>query len=137
MAAGCGGGDEAPAKPTLNPAVASRLASASDAIAESLDQGDVCAAAGQADDLKHAVVTAINAGEVPQAFQEELMSRANELVDEINCPPPEEEEDEDDNKGKDKDKDKGDNRGEGNGDGGDQQTPTETQQTTTDTSGPG
>jgi hypothetical protein len=72
----------------LSAAVASRLAEASDAVAESLDQGDVCTAAGRADDLHDAVVEAINNGQVPPAFQEELSNRANELVDEVNCPPP-------------------------------------------------
>jgi hypothetical protein len=106
LAAACGGGDDSAStdasKPALNPAVASRLAAASDAIAESLEQGDVCTAAGLADDLSDAVVDAINKGEVPPAFHEELTSRANELVNEVNCPPPTttEEDDEDRGKGK-------------------------------------
>jgi hypothetical protein len=104
------------AKPALNPAVASRLAAASDAIAESLDQGDVCTAAGRADDLHEAVVEAINNGQVPPEFQEELGSRASELVNEVNCPPPPPPEDEN---GKDK-KDKKDKKKDESG--GDQTT---------------
>jgi hypothetical protein len=102
LAAACGGGDSASTTPKLNPAVASRLAAASDDVAESLEQNDVCTAAGRADDLKDAVVQAINAGDVPPAFQEELLSRANELVNEVNCtqPPTTEEDDEDKGKGK-------------------------------------
>lgn len=102
--AGCGGDGASndSSKPALNAGVASRLADASDAVAESLDQGDVCTAAGLADDLHDAVVEAINKGEVPPEFQEELSSRANELVNEVNCPPPTttDEDDEDRGKGK-------------------------------------
>jgi len=32
------------------------------------------------------VIEAINAGRVPPAFQEDLQSRANELVNTVNCP---------------------------------------------------
>jgi hypothetical protein len=51
-------------------------------------------------------VQAVNAGEVPPAFQEDLLARANELVDEVNCPPPEPTttEDKKPKKGKKKDK---------------------------------
>jgi hypothetical protein len=101
LLAGCGGGNDATqttTKPALNAAVASRLAAASDAVAEALDQNDVCLAAGRADDLKDAVVEAINNGEVPQPFQEDLSSRANELVNEVNCPPPPTETKEDEKK---------------------------------------
>jgi hypothetical protein len=67
----------------------------------------VCTAAGRADDLHDAVVEAINNGEVPPAFQEELSGRANLLVDEVNCrPPPPPPSDEGDKKKKDKKKDK-------------------------------
>jgi hypothetical protein len=34
------------------------------------------------------VIDAINAGQIPPAFQEDLQSRANELVNTVNCPPP-------------------------------------------------
>jgi hypothetical protein len=134
--AGCGGGDGSSDSGTsaLSPAVASRLASASDAIAESLDQGDVCTAAGRADDLKDAVVQAINAGDVPPAFQEELLGRANELVNEVNCErePTTTEEDQGDGDGKKDKKDKGKRQ--------DETVPTDTvvtDTTPTDTTGGG
>ena len=60
----------------------------SDAIADALDAGDVCTAAGRADELLEATTTAINNGQVPQEFQEDLQARANELVNTVNCPPP-------------------------------------------------
>jgi hypothetical protein len=49
------------------------------------------------------VVEAINNGQIPPAFQEDLSGRANELVNEVNCPPPPTDTSED----KDKDKGKG------------------------------
>jgi hypothetical protein len=113
VVAGCGGGGGSDrSAPALNAQVASRLASASDAIAESLDQNDVCTAAGRADQLRDAVVQAIQAGEVPPAFQEELLGRANELVNEVNCPAPptttqEEQQQGDHGNGKDKKNKKG------------------------------
>jgi hypothetical protein len=100
---GCGGGEEnEPPRPTIQRAVAEQLASTSDAIADALDQGDVCTAAGLADDLNAQVIDAINARQIPPAFQEDLQARANELVNTVNCPPPpeeEEEEEKDDGKG--------------------------------------
>jgi hypothetical protein len=89
--AGCGGGggDTAPPPgPAIERATAARLASTSDAIADALDGGDVCGAAGLADDLNGQVIDAINAGRIPPAFQEDLQARANELVNTVNCPPP-------------------------------------------------
>jgi hypothetical protein len=91
-AGGCGGGERsaettAP-RPTLPRTVAEDLAARSDAIAAALDAGDVCTAAVRADELRDATVTAINNGQVPQEFQEDLQARANELVNAVNCPPP-------------------------------------------------
>lgn len=97
LLAGCGGdGGETAPGPTLPSALASDLAAQSDAIAEAYASGDVCGAAGQADDLLDQVLLAIEEGRVPGAFQESLTSIANKLVNEINCPealppPPEEE----------------------------------------------
>jgi hypothetical protein len=65
---------------------AEQLASASDAVADALDAGDVCGAAGLADELNGQVVDAINAAQIPSAYQEDLQARANELVNEVNCP---------------------------------------------------
>jgi hypothetical protein len=58
-----------------------------------LDGGDVCGAAGLADELNDQVIEAINAGRIPPAFQEDLQARANELVNTVNCPPPPDEDD--------------------------------------------
>jgi hypothetical protein len=110
LPAGCGGegASNETAPPALSPVVATRLASASDAVADALDSGDVCTAARLADDLSDAVDQAIAAGEVPAAFRDALTSRADALVNEVNCPPPPppppptttEEENEDHGKGK-------------------------------------
>jgi len=108
--AGCGGGggDAAPPPgPALERATADQLAATSDAIADALDNGDVCGAAGLADQLNDQVIEAINAGRVPQAFQEDLQARANELVNTVNCAPSTVEEDDgDDEKKPKKDKKK-------------------------------
>jgi hypothetical protein len=84
--AGCGGnGEETPPGPTLPQGLASDLADRSDTIADSYAGGDVCSAAGQADDLLAAVLAAIDEGRVPAEFQESLTGTANKLVNEINC----------------------------------------------------
>jgi hypothetical protein len=86
---------------------AEQLASKSDAIADALDGGDVCGAAGLADELNDEVIEAINAKRIPPAFQEHLQARANELVNTVNCPPPTDTGESDDEKPKkDKKKDK-------------------------------
>lgn len=114
-ASGCGGGEQsaqttAP-RPTLQRTVAENLATRSDAIADALDAGDVCTAAVRADELRDATITAINNGQVPQEFQEDLQARANELVNAVNCPPPPTttEKNEDENEGKGRGKKKGNN----------------------------
>jgi hypothetical protein len=84
--AGCGGnGEETAPGPTLPQGLAADLADRSDAIANSYAGGDVCGAAGQADDLLAAVLAAIDEGRVPAEFQESLTGTANKLVNEINC----------------------------------------------------
>jgi hypothetical protein len=89
LAGACGGGgDSAPPPRAIEPATAERLAATSNSIADLIDAGDVCGAAGRADDLLAQVTEAINAGAVPARFQEQLTSKANELVNEVNCPPP-------------------------------------------------
>lgn len=88
--------------------MAEDLAARSDAVADALDAGDVCTAAVRADELNDATVAAINNGQVPQEFQEDLQARANELVNAVNCPPPptttEEKEEEGEGKGRGKKK---------------------------------
>jgi hypothetical protein len=106
LAGACGGAEVEP-PPAIEPATAERLAATSDSIADLLDAGDVCGAAGRADELLAQVIEAINSGAVPDRFHEPLSSKANELVNEINCPPPPEtDDDDDDDEGKDKDKEK-------------------------------
>lgn len=84
--AGCGGnGEETAQGPTLPQGLATDLADRSDAIADSYASGDVCGAAGQADDLLATVLAAIDEGRVPAEFQESLTGTANKLVNEINC----------------------------------------------------
>jgi hypothetical protein len=89
LLAGCGGDEPAPG-PTLPAGLAGDLAAQSDAIADTLASGNVCDAAQQADVLLDEVITAIQAGRVPAAFQESLTASANELVNQINCPQPDE-----------------------------------------------
>jgi hypothetical protein len=97
----------------------------SDDIAQLLEAGDVCGAAVRADELQDETVRAINDGDVPQEFQEELQSRVNELVNTVNCPPPPTEEEEEDEEEEDEEEeDEG-------GDGGDEGE-TETTETETD-----
>jgi hypothetical protein len=89
LLAGCGGDEPAPG-PTLPRGLAADLAAQSDTIAETLASGNTCDAAQQADVLLDDVVAAIQAGRVPAAFQESLTATANKLVDQINCPQPDE-----------------------------------------------
>jgi hypothetical protein len=89
--AGCGGGgdgDARPEEPGLPRAVAERLAQESEAIADMLDAGDTCGAAQQADVLEDAVEEAIGNGDVPEAFQAELLETARQLQNDVNCPQP-------------------------------------------------
>jgi hypothetical protein len=86
--AGCGGGDARPEEPGLPRAVAERLAQESEAIADKLDAGDTCGAAQQADVLEDAVQQAIGSGDVPAAFQGELVQTARQLQNDVNCPQP-------------------------------------------------
>jgi DNA repair exonuclease SbcCD ATPase subunit len=87
--AGCGGGGDArPEEPRLPRAVAERLAQESEAIADMLDAGDTCGAAEQADVLEDAVEEAIGNGDVPEAFQAELLETARQLQNDVNCPQP-------------------------------------------------
>ena len=91
--AGCGGGggeDEAtpPTRPKLAKATADRLVARSDTIALKLAAGDDCGAAHEADALNADAIAAVNAGEIPGAYQEELVARTQELVNAVNCPQP-------------------------------------------------
>jgi hypothetical protein len=94
----CGGSSQSSAEtPRLPRALASDLADRSEAIADSLDAGDVCGAAILADDLVDAVGSAVAEGRVPAQFRRELEETAAELQNGVNCP--EEEPEEEDNEG--------------------------------------
>jgi len=102
--AGCGDSTRTSAQePAFPRAVANDLAAKSDQIADALDSGDRCGAAGLADRLKDAVEAAVSNGQVPPAFQDELEQTATELQNAFNC-----EEKKDDDKGKGEKKGHGD-----------------------------
>jgi hypothetical protein len=105
--AGCGGGsEETSSEPVIPARVADDLAARSEEIAATLDEGDRCSAAQQADDLNNAVNEAVAKGQIPTALQGELQNVVTELVNTVNCEEPKEEE-EDEDKGKGKGKGKG------------------------------
>jgi hypothetical protein len=83
--AGCGGSSNSTARPELPHAIAVDLAGRADAIADALDAGDECTAAQLADQLKHAVESALAGGQVPSAFRAELERNAADLQNEVNC----------------------------------------------------
>ena len=87
--AGCGSGSEhrvAP-QPKLPPPLASTLASRSDEVAQALAGGDQCRALSLAQQLQQETISAINAGRVPGAFQEQLGSTVGDLLSRIQCVP--------------------------------------------------
>jgi hypothetical protein len=94
LVSGCGGRtvtttvtQTAPA-PTIPKAVAVQLAAGADAVAAALDRGDTCAARQAAEQLRADTIAAINRHDVPGAFQETLLARAQDLAAEIECTPP-------------------------------------------------
>ena len=108
---GCGGdGGQRNPGPQIDGATASELADRSDEIARLLDEGNVCGAAHEADLLRAQAQAEVDDGSVPRALGAELVAKADDLVNEVNCdeppPPPSDEDDGDD--GKRKDKKKGD-----------------------------
>jgi hypothetical protein len=118
--AGCGGGSEAtPSEPVIPARVADDLATQSEEIAASLESGDRCGAARQADALNDSVNQAVTKGQIPRTLQAELQSVVSELVDNVNCPQPEEED-------KDEEKDNGDDKGKGKDKEDDDSVPTTT-----------
>jgi hypothetical protein len=113
---GCGGdGGQRSTGPRIDGAAASELADRGDKIARLIDEGDVCSAAHEADELRAQAQAEIDDGSVPRALAAELVAKADELVNELNCepappqpPPPSDEDDGGKGKGKGKDKKKGD-----------------------------
>jgi hypothetical protein len=101
----CGGSDQISAEtPRLPRALANELADLSEQVAAALDAGDVCGAAGLADELESAVETAVAEGDVPPELRPELEAAAVELQNGINCPPEPEEEEQNGESGKGKNK---------------------------------
>jgi hypothetical protein len=89
--AGCGSDTEHRAvrqPPKLPLALASALASQSEAIAQALDAQDSCRASSLARVLQARTIAAINARRVPGALQEPLASAVTDLVSRIRCIPP-------------------------------------------------
>jgi hypothetical protein len=97
-------------RPPLSAATANRLASLSEEIAADLDDGDVCTAAGRADELADAIESA----RIDDRIRPGVEAAATRLVDQVNCPPPPEPEK--DEKKKDEEKQGKDEGGEDYGD---------------------
>ena len=92
-------------QPRLAAPTAERLAVRADTIAAKLAAGDTCGAAHEADALAADADAAVNAGEIPAVYREDLVARTQELANAVNCPPPpvpaadeEADEDEDDDR---------------------------------------
>jgi hypothetical protein len=87
--AGCGSGPKQRAlpQPKLPAPVASALASRSDEVAQALDAGDSCRALSVAQHLQQETIAAINAGRVPNSYQEHLGSTVSDLLSRIHCLP--------------------------------------------------
>jgi hypothetical protein len=85
LVVGCGSSQK-PA--TLPPALAARLAAASDTVAADLGRRDMCAAAAHAASLRAASAAAIRAGQVPTTLAPELTRRVRLLAAAIHCTPP-------------------------------------------------
>jgi hypothetical protein len=84
--AGCGGATPTQTESASIPrSVADRLAAQSESIAAAWEAGDTCGAAKQADDLKHATDDAIQAEDIPAAYQDELDSAVVNLQNTANC----------------------------------------------------
>ena len=85
---GCGGdGGQRDPGPRIDSAAASGLADRSDEIARLLDEGDVCGAAREADELRAQARAEVDDGSVPRALASELLAKADALRNEVNCEP--------------------------------------------------
>ena len=86
-AAGCGSDERTPTTPEPPPisaATANHLAELSEKIASDLDVGETCDAAYDADQLKGAVEDA----DLSASLRPGVEQVAEDLVNEVNCPPP-------------------------------------------------
>jgi hypothetical protein len=86
----CGSGADttttAPAvtQPAVSRETADHLAKLSDRVASDLDAGQTCSAAYAADDLK----SAIEESDLPSDIRPDVDRVADDLVNQVNCPPP-------------------------------------------------
>jgi hypothetical protein len=115
VVAGCGGDGREQSVPTLPAAVASELATRSDAVAAKLEANDPCGALADAESLQQETIAAIDAGRVPQRYQEELTAAVGSLATSISCTipplPDAAAEDEDEHEAEDEDDDDDDGKG--------------------------
>jgi ribosomal protein L12E/L44/L45/RPP1/RPP2 len=84
----CGGGENeverrTDTRPTIESAVAERLATRSDKIASLLESGDACGAKDEAARLRAELTEAINGQAIPELYLEDLSGAANELAAQI------------------------------------------------------
>jgi hypothetical protein len=94
--ASCGGDEpqaeprtETETTPTIERAVAKRLASRSDKVASLLDSGDACGAAEEASGLRADLTAAISEDAIPELYLEDLSGLVNEIQAQIPpCQPP-------------------------------------------------
>jgi bacterioferritin-associated ferredoxin len=82
--AACGGGGSeveprTVTRPTIESAVADRLASRSDKVASRLEVGDACGAKKEAARLRAELTRAINGQSIPEVYLEDLSGAVNEL----------------------------------------------------------
>jgi ribosomal protein L12E/L44/L45/RPP1/RPP2 len=86
--AACGGGENeverrTDTRPTIESAVAERLAIHSDKVASLLSSGDACGAKQEAGRLRAELTTAIDDRAIPELYLEDLSGVVNELVAQI------------------------------------------------------
>lgn len=103
MLSACGGGEakvEERTQPTIDQAIANRLADRSDAVAALLESGDACGAVEEAARLRAEVTASI--GAIPEIYVEDFSGLVNEIQAQIPpCRQPAGDEDEDGDDGDD------------------------------------
>ena len=90
LAFGCGSDGSGDESQQLPSELAQNLASQSDTVRATLEEGNGCAALAEAVALRDHAQSAIEEGRVPDQLRPELRRRANDLVKSISCvqPPP-------------------------------------------------
>jgi hypothetical protein len=82
--AGCGGGDDGSTAERLDPALAQRLASESDAVADALEAGDGCAAVARVQELRRSLASA----QVPAVVRRQAERSLDRADSGVVCTPP-------------------------------------------------